>query len=64
MKDDISSTTGPKEEGKFIDLPEAKMGKVVVRFPPEASGLEIKFFKNIIFPLLKKKKEAIFIFHS
>ncbi|KAK2184184.1 hypothetical protein NP493_277g03032 [Ridgeia piscesae] len=27
-----------KEEGKFIDLPGAEMGKVVVRFPPEASG--------------------------
>ncbi|CAB3368587.1 Hypothetical predicted protein [Cloeon dipterum] len=29
---------GRKEEGKFIDLPGAEMGKVVVRFPPEASG--------------------------
>jgi len=29
---------GGKEEGKFIDLPNAEMGKVVVRFPPEASG--------------------------
>ncbi|CAA9995880.1 unnamed protein product [Nesidiocoris tenuis] len=27
-----------KEEGKFVDLPGAEMGKVVVRFPPEASG--------------------------
>lgn len=25
-------------EGKFIELPGAEMGKVVVRFPPEASG--------------------------
>lgn len=30
--------SGRKEEGKFIDLPGAEMGKVVVRFPPEASG--------------------------
>ena len=27
-----------KEEGKFVDLPNAEMGKVMVRFPPEASG--------------------------
>jgi bifunctional glutamyl/prolyl-tRNA synthetase len=27
-----------KEEGKFIELPGAEMGKVIVRFPPEASG--------------------------
>ncbi|TKR82467.1 hypothetical protein L596_016187 [Steinernema carpocapsae] len=26
------------DEGKFIELPGAEMGKVVVRFPPEASG--------------------------
>ncbi len=26
------------KEGKFIDLPDAVKGKVVVRFPPEASG--------------------------
>lgn len=26
------------QEGKFIDLPGATMGEVVVRFPPEASG--------------------------
>jgi len=28
-----------KDEGKFVELPGAEMGKVVVRFPPEASGL-------------------------
>lgn len=27
-----------KEEGKFVELPGAEVGKVVVRFPPEASG--------------------------
>ncbi|KAL1129823.1 hypothetical protein AAG570_012767 [Ranatra chinensis] len=27
-----------KEEGKFVELPGAELGKVVVRFPPEASG--------------------------
>lgn len=27
-----------KDEGKFVDLPGAEVGKVVVRFPPEASG--------------------------
>ena len=33
---------GPKTKqadvGKFVELPGAEMGKVVVRFPPEASG--------------------------
>ncbi|XP_076754438.1 glutamyl-prolyl-tRNA synthetase [Xylocopa sonorina] len=34
-----SKQTGQrKQEGKFIELPGAEMGKVVVRFPPEASG--------------------------
>ena len=32
------STSGRKEEGKFVDLPGAEEGKVIVRFPPEASG--------------------------
>lgn len=27
-----------KDEGKFVELPGAELGKVVVRFPPEASG--------------------------
>uniref|UniRef100_A0A646QDB6 Bifunctional glutamate/proline--tRNA ligase n=1 Tax=Hemiscolopendra marginata TaxID=943146 RepID=A0A646QDB6_9MYRI len=27
-----------REEGKFVELPGAEMGKVIVRFPPEASG--------------------------
>ncbi|XP_060805347.1 bifunctional glutamate/proline--tRNA ligase [Amyelois transitella] len=27
-----------QQEGKFIELPHAEMGKVIVRFPPEASG--------------------------
>ncbi|XP_021712876.1 bifunctional glutamate/proline--tRNA ligase [Aedes aegypti] len=33
-----SPTSERKQEGKFVDLPGAEMGKVVVRFPPEASG--------------------------
>lgn len=27
-----------QDVGKFVELPGAEMGKVVVRFPPEASG--------------------------
>lgn len=27
-----------QDVGKFVDLPGAEIGKVVVRFPPEASG--------------------------
>ncbi|KAG5315822.1 SYEP ligase, partial [Acromyrmex insinuator] len=37
-KSDIKQMKTRKQEGKFIDLPGAEMGKVVVRFPPEASG--------------------------
>ncbi|MED6245369.1 Bifunctional glutamate/proline--tRNA ligase, partial [Ataeniobius toweri] len=35
-----NSSSGDKKQdvGKFVDLPGAEMGKVVVRFPPEASG--------------------------
>lgn len=33
-----SDTSVKKDEGKFVDLPGAEVGKVVVRFPPEASG--------------------------
>ncbi len=32
------ATSTRKEEGKFVDLPGAEEGKVIVRFPPEASG--------------------------
>lgn len=35
---DRSTGKERKEEGKFVDLPGAEMGKVIVRFPPEASG--------------------------
>jgi len=39
----IASTAAPvskqnKDLGKFVELPGAEMGKIVVRFPPEASG--------------------------
>ncbi|CAG9764840.1 unnamed protein product [Ceutorhynchus assimilis] len=33
-----TTASGRVREGKFIELPGAEMGKVVVRFPPEASG--------------------------
>ncbi|XP_061172906.1 bifunctional glutamate/proline--tRNA ligase-like [Saccostrea echinata] len=36
--DKKSKQSKKKDEGKFVDLPGAEMGKVVVRFPPEASG--------------------------
>lgn len=34
----IISIQAKKDEGKFVDLPGAEIGKVVTRFPPEASG--------------------------
>lgn len=37
-KPSTETVTPRKDEGKFIDLPGAEIGKVVVRFPPEASG--------------------------
>lgn len=37
-KGDDKNGEKPKDEGKFVDLPGAEMGKVVTRFPPEASG--------------------------
>lgn len=36
--DATPSNVGNKHGGTFIELPGAEMGKVVVRFPPEASG--------------------------
>jgi hypothetical protein len=36
--DKTAGRIGRKEEGKFVELPGAEEGKVVVRFPPEASG--------------------------
>ncbi|XP_063428728.1 bifunctional glutamate/proline--tRNA ligase-like isoform X1 [Mytilus trossulus] len=37
-KDKKTESSVKKDEGKFVDLPGAETGKVVVRFPPEASG--------------------------
>lgn len=34
----LQSDEKKQDVGKFVDLPGAEMGKVVVRFPPEASG--------------------------
>lgn len=37
-KKDDGMFSSRKEEGKFVELPGAETGKVIVRFPPEASG--------------------------
>lgn len=42
QKQNNPSESYKKEQGKFVELPGAEMGKVVVRFPPEASGLVMK----------------------
>ena len=34
-----------EDGGKFFDLPGAEMGKVCVRFPPEASGLVLSVLR-------------------
>uniref|UniRef100_A0A8C5M6K6 Bifunctional glutamate/proline--tRNA ligase n=1 Tax=Leptobrachium leishanense TaxID=445787 RepID=A0A8C5M6K6_9ANUR len=34
----VSAPEKKRDVGKFVELPGAEMGKVVVRFPPEASG--------------------------
>ncbi|CAH1186812.1 unnamed protein product [Phyllotreta striolata] len=38
VKNEKATVGNRAQEGKFVDLPFAEMGKVVVRFPPEASG--------------------------
>ncbi|KAM4744807.1 bifunctional glutamate/proline--tRNA ligase isoform 2-T2 [Anableps anableps] len=38
VKNNSSSGEKKQDVGKFVELPGAEMGKVVVRFPPEASG--------------------------
>ncbi|GIZ03900.1 hypothetical protein CEXT_245401 [Caerostris extrusa] len=37
-KSESSTKVKTEDKGKFVELPGAEMGKVVVRFPPEASG--------------------------
>uniref|UniRef100_A0A6I8NTB7 Bifunctional glutamate/proline--tRNA ligase n=1 Tax=Ornithorhynchus anatinus TaxID=9258 RepID=A0A6I8NTB7_ORNAN len=34
----VTATEKKQDVGKFVELPGAEMGKVIVRFPPEASG--------------------------
>lgn len=42
VKNEKAAVGNRAQEGKFVDLPFAEMGKVIVRFPPEASGWDIK----------------------
>lgn len=34
----VKAADKKQDVGKFVELPGAEMGKVIVRFPPEASG--------------------------
>lgn len=47
QKQQKSTENKGKEQGKFVELPGAEMGKVVVRFPPEASGLVFLLYLSI-----------------
>uniref|UniRef100_A0A3P8YUP7 Bifunctional glutamate/proline--tRNA ligase n=1 Tax=Esox lucius TaxID=8010 RepID=A0A3P8YUP7_ESOLU len=38
LKSNVKEKDKKQDVGKFVELPGAEMGKVVVRFPPEASG--------------------------
>lgn len=43
-RESVDRTTNNRpQEGKFVELPGAEMGKVVVRFPPEASGYVMQY---------------------